>query len=64
MCDFDMALITSDEDIILIKKPYCDKCAALKLDVLRIYSITNDDLNDLSKSGAIKKYNVKCECVK
>lgn len=64
MCDFDMALIASDEDVILIKNPYCKKCANMKLDILKIYSITNDDLKDIIKSGSIKKYNVKCECIK
>jgi len=59
----DMVLVGSNDDIVLVVKNFCIKCANEKLDILKIFQITIESENELKKLG-VRGYNIKCICNK
>jgi hypothetical protein len=57
----EMALIDGPDDIVLIKKPYCNKCATKKLDILETYNVNHYELLKLMQCNT-KTYAIKCDC--
>jgi hypothetical protein len=44
-----LAIIDSNEDSVLISKPFCEKCAIIKLKVLIFCKISNKEAEELIK---------------
>jgi len=57
----DMVLVGSNDDIVLVMKNFCMKCADEKLDILRIFQISKESEMELKKMK-VKGYNIKCHC--
>lgn len=63
--EFDLVLLASSDDVALIKKPYCNRCANEKLDILKAFSASQNDIAWYKQNkDVIKAYNIKCECQK
>ena len=58
----DMALVSGNEDIVMIIQPYCEDCAKRKLSILKIYqNITHEEQHEL-KNAKIRLCKIKCDC--
>jgi len=57
-----MALVATNEDVILLGKKYCEKCAVDKFQILKFYSITDEDFYILKHECKTKIYHIKCTC--
>jgi hypothetical protein len=58
---FSLAIVASNEDAVLLLKPYCVTCATIKLDVIRFCSISTEDAKDLVKTCGVRCVRVKCD---
>ncbi len=62
MSEYSLAVVDTDEDIVIILKPYCHNCAVKKLNILKIYDVSKQDASDLIKNYKIRGCRIKCEC--
>jgi hypothetical protein len=52
-----LAILESNEDVVLVSKPFCEKCATTKLKALFFCKISNKDAKELDKLYKIKTTN-------
>ena len=52
-----LAILESNEDVVLIAKPFCEKCATNKLKVLFFCKISNKEAKDLDRLYKTKTVN-------
>ena len=62
MAEFDMALIYGNDDVIMILKNYCEKCANDKLRIIKTFPIDKQNATDMIKNYGIRPCRIKCEC--
>jgi hypothetical protein len=62
MPEFDFAIIQGPEDAVLIAKPYCDKCAKAKLDIVKTFNADGIDVKKLVSEHKLRCIRVNCEC--
>ena len=60
--EFSLVIISSNEDAVLVLKPFCKICATNKLDAIRFCNISLEDAKDLAKTCGTRMCRVKCEC--
>jgi hypothetical protein len=58
-----MALVNGKEDIVIILKNYCEKCANDKLNIIKTFPIDKQNATDLIKKYDIRPCRIKCECI-
>jgi hypothetical protein len=63
MSEFDMGLVYGNEDIVVILKNYCEKCAHDKLNIIKTFPIDKQNATDLIKKYGVRPCRIKCECV-
>lgn len=60
----DMILLNTNEDIILVAKPYCKSCMSKKLDWIKVIGdISGNEIQHFRKYD-VRVVKVKCECHK
>jgi hypothetical protein len=58
---YDMALVSGNEDIVIIHSGYCKVCIYNKIKILKLFNITLNDVHKLKKCG-VKILKIKCDC--
>lgn len=59
-----LVILETDEDAVLIRKPYCEICATRKLKAIRFCQISEKEALELCNlyKGTLRKLNIVCEC--
>lgn len=60
---FTLCIIKSDEDFVIVKDKYCEKCLNNKIGVIYKYEINKDEAKEYGKIYGIRGIIVKCECI-
>lgn len=56
-----LAIIESDEDMVIIVSEKCVKCSDKKLGILKIYNLMDNELIFFVKNN-IRRVRVSCDC--
>jgi hypothetical protein len=57
-----MILLHSKDDIIMVMKPYCDKCLRMKLSIIQFLGeVSNNEISEMRQYG-VRLVRVKCAC--
>lgn len=60
---YQMAIVWSNEDVIVIKDDFCRSCFERKVSgIVKLYSINKAESDDLKKNGNCRIVRIKCEC--
>ena len=61
--NFSLVVTSSNEDFVLVVKPFCHKCAKNKVMLLSSFDLSKNEAKDMYKLG-LKVFNIVCECNK
>ncbi len=62
--DWGFGVMRSNQDFVLISGPYCKECSFRKLELLKLFHISEKEELDELLEAKIKRIRVRCECPK
>ncbi len=61
--EYVLAVVKSDVDVVVLKTPFCVRCAMRKVEYLgHSYPLDKNDVHIWTKRFGIPAYAIKCEC--
>lgn len=61
--NYCMAIVSSNEDVVVIKDDFCRSCFERKVSgIVKLFPINRAEAEDLKKNGNCRIVRVKCEC--
>lgn len=58
---FDIFLVGGNDDILLVRQGYCEKCMTKKINLIRRWEANDDDVRELVRYR-VRKIRIICEC--